>query len=212
MSLEQDKALTRISDYPLRIQRLKRLWIDLHVQETPAFTEGGARSRSNSRLASGSRNRASPQLVGAGASVLGAKPGRRSQSGHRHTSAVTGSSRVASSIAGGHGQGPLTAAQIRDLMSRDLTPEDYELLSLLDDGIKKARTLSSGAASKLPCADGMALSGKECSICLCALESDEDVRLLPSCGHMYHASCIEHWLTASKANCPLCGAEVEDTF
>merc|ERR1711933_223622 len=79
--------------------------------------------------------------------------------------------------------GPLTAAQIRELMSRDITPEDYELLLLLDEGVvKKAKTMSPDTAALLPRATGVTWVDQECSICLCALEADEDIRMLPACG------------------------------
>lgn len=103
--------------------------------------------------------------------------------------------------------GALTAQQIEDLMTRDLTPEDYELLLLLDEGIKKAKTMSPEAAAALPRAIGTEWVNEACSICLCALELDEDVRMLPACRHFFHAPCAERWLTSSKATCPVCGAD-----
>lgn len=118
-----------------------------------------------------------------------------------------GASGGARGASGAVPKGPLTAAQIRELMSRDITPEDYELLLLLDEGVKKAKTFSPDVASALPRAAGAAWVNEECSICLCALEEDEDVRMLPECGHCFHAPCAQRWLTSSKANCPLCGRE-----
>mmetsp|Transcript_110036 Transcript_110036/g.206289 ORF Transcript_110036/g.206289 Transcript_110036/m.206289 type:complete len:365 (-) Transcript_110036:211-1305(-) len=103
--------------------------------------------------------------------------------------------------------GPLTRAEIRELMTRDLTPEDYELLLLLDEGVKKAPTLSSGAAAALPSAVGTDWHGEACMICLCALEEDEDVRRMPGCGHMFHAACAARWLSDSKSSCPVCGKD-----
>jgi len=111
------------------------------------------------------------------------------------------------SFAGAYRGGPLTAAQIQDLMNRDITPEDYELLCLLDEGVKKAKTFSPDVAAALPRAVGSSWVGGECRICLCALEEDEDVRRLPDCGHCFHAPCAQRWLTSSKATCPLCGQE-----
>lgn len=108
---------------------------------------------------------------------------------------------------GGH-DGPLTAAQIQELMSRDLSPEDYELLLLLDEGVvKKSKVLTENCASALPRAIGTDWIDEACPICLCALEEDEDVRMLPTCGHQFHAPCAHHWLTVEKATCPLCGRE-----
>jgi hypothetical protein len=51
---------------------------------------------------------------------------------------------------------------------------------------------------------------EECRICLCEFEKGDDVRALPRCGHMFHSSCAKHWLTTSKASCPLCGSEVAE--
>lgn len=41
-----------------------------------------------------------------------------------------------------------------------------------------------------------------CSICLCAYEEKEEVRLLP-CRHHFHKECIDTWFT-SHNRCPLC--------
>lgn len=50
-----------------------------------------------------------------------------------------------------------------------------------------------------------------CSICFsCILEEDE-VRILPNCGHYFHISCIDRWLlpcTVNHSSCPLCRAVV----
>ena len=52
----------------------------------------------------------------------------------------------------------------------------------------------------------LANPGDACAICLDTLEEDDDVRGL-TCGHAFHASCLDPWLTSRRACCPLCKAD-----
>ncbi|KAK3396338.1 hypothetical protein B0T20DRAFT_268565 [Sordaria brevicollis] len=49
-------------------------------------------------------------------------------------------------------------------------------------------------------------SGDTCAICIDTLEDDDDVRGL-TCGHAFHAACLDPWLTSRRACCPLCKAD-----
>ena len=52
----------------------------------------------------------------------------------------------------------------------------------------------------------LANPGDSCAICIDTLEDDDDVRGL-TCGHAFHASCLDPWLTNRRACCPLCKAD-----
>ncbi|GFZ11005.1 RING/U-box superfamily protein [Actinidia rufa] len=47
--------------------------------------------------------------------------------------------------------------------------------------------------------------GSECPVCLTAFVDGEVIRKVIACGHLFHTTCIEMWLT-SHSNCPVCRA------
>jgi len=52
----------------------------------------------------------------------------------------------------------------------------------------------------------LATTGDNCAICIELLEDEDEVRGL-TCGHCYHQTCLDPWLTQRRASCPLCKAD-----
>ncbi|PYH92895.1 hypothetical protein BO71DRAFT_12931 [Aspergillus ellipticus CBS 707.79] len=46
-------------------------------------------------------------------------------------------------------------------------------------------------------------TGKMCPICIDQFDGDDDIREL-TCGHIFHASCLDPWITKRRASCPMC--------
>jgi hypothetical protein len=47
-----------------------------------------------------------------------------------------------------------------------------------------------------------------CAVCLCEFKEEEEVRVLPECLHLFHATCVDSWVN-SHSNCPLCRADLK---
>lgn len=94
----------------------------------------------------------------------------------------------------------LAAAQFRDL-----TPEDYELLLVLDQSVKP-KTVSKATLSSIQAVDANTKNcvGDLCSVCMDPIDSTQKVKTLP-CSHTFHAPCIDQWLANCSQNCPLDG-------
>ncbi|CAI5530351.1 unnamed protein product [Closterium sp. Naga37s-1] len=52
--------------------------------------------------------------------------------------------------------------------------------------------------------EGCCESFRECAVCLGEYEEGECIKTLPSCGHRFHATCIDIWLCAHDTTCPIC--------
>ncbi|KAL6593880.1 hypothetical protein ACP70R_048781 [Stipagrostis hirtigluma subsp. patula] len=57
--------------------------------------------------------------------------------------------------------------------------------------------------------DGAGVGGTkvECAVCISELRDGDAGRLLPRCGHRFHAECVDRWFR-SHVTCPLCRAVV----
>ncbi|CAN6239573.1 unnamed protein product [Urochloa humidicola] len=51
-------------------------------------------------------------------------------------------------------------------------------------------------------ADG-SKAADECAICLAEFEDGQAMRVLPQCGHAFHAACVDTWLRG-HSSCPSC--------
>ncbi|KAN0028903.1 hypothetical protein ACTFIV_010771 [Dictyostelium citrinum] len=99
---------------------------------------------------------------------------------------------------------PLSQQQINDILNRELTPEDYELLLLLDENIKP-KTVDEDDINKLPTIKFNAEILKQfstCMICLSDFDLGESITKLP-CSHIFHINCISNWLSNASTKCPI---------
>eukprot|EP00441_Pelagodinium_beii_P044292 CAMPEP_0197629792 /NCGR_PEP_ID=MMETSP1338-20131121/7509_1 /TAXON_ID=43686 ORGANISM="Pelagodinium beii, Strain RCC1491" /NCGR_SAMPLE_ID=MMETSP1338 /ASSEMBLY_ACC=CAM_ASM_000754 /LENGTH=169 /DNA_ID=CAMNT_0043200891 /DNA_START=139 /DNA_END=648 /DNA_ORIENTATION=- len=106
----------------------------------------------------------------------------------------------------------LYQAQVLELMHRNLTPEDFDMLKVLDDSIPNANTMSSDLMQRLTRVKVKASEDCECGVCLSRIGPEAEAIKLP-CKHIFHHRCIEKWLTQCKNSCPMCSAAINpDTF
>lgn len=100
----------------------------------------------------------------------------------------------------------LLPAEASELLFREITPEDYEMLLQLDESIVRPTT-SRAHVDDLPEVRSEDFAGENCAVCLVAFDTADPVVVLP-CKHVFHRSCISRWLMERRASCPLCGCEV----
>ena len=134
-----------------------------------------------------------------------------------------------------NGKQKSTAALLRELQFREVTPEDYDLLLQLDESVaKKCLTQadldalpevtleallrvkihdSSGSEGIVQGSDDGEEESKLCLVChedLFQLDAAAEccrVKVLP-CGHRFHYDCLSAWLLKTSTQCPYCRAEV----
>ena len=100
-----------------------------------------------------------------------------------------------------------------EVTSSDHRPGTAKSATTHTDAATKTETNDDGEAedeedqihSAVP-AEQLPDPGDACAICLDTIEEDDDIRGL-SCGHAFHASCVDPWLTSRRACCPLCKAD-----
>ncbi|XP_031489837.1 RING-H2 finger protein ATL74-like [Nymphaea colorata] len=73
------------------------------------------------------------------------------------------------------------------------------------DDVETNKGLKQKAIRAIPVGafDAGACKSTNCSICLFEFLTGEQVRVFPLCGHCFHPSCIDTWLS-SHSSCPSC--------
>jgi len=95
------------------------------------------------------------------------------------------------------------------MQGQDLSPDDLELLAILDPSIAcKEEPLDptneiGPVIEALPRVCARECDEDECAICLDDFTPDSIVTRLP-CGHCYCTPCISAWLTQRQSHCPVC--------
>jgi hypothetical protein len=111
--------------------------------------------------------------------------------------------------------GLMSEEALIDIMSREITPEDFEMLLLLDEtNDKKYMTVQQNLFDKfdrvLPPTD----KAYECRVCLEPVNDPVDheklATCLPCCQRVFHQSCIKKWLREYSKTCPSCRKLLED--
>jgi len=101
-------------------------------------------------------------------------------------------------------------SQIQMMQFRDIDPEDFELLRLLDE--TNPRTNQGALMStigSLPRIEACRCLSSTCGICLEPFAADALLTQLP-CQHPFCTQCIEVWLTTCKSNCPICQTNIDE--
>ncbi|CAD7700453.1 unnamed protein product [Ostreobium quekettii] len=118
---------------------------------------------------------------------------------------------------------------------RDFTPDDYEWLCRLDEGVENRKGADEDTINKLATVayadvefedahedvqeeeeeveleeegeEGVSDPGRRCPICLDCFGRGDMLRVMP-CKHKYHKDCLDKWLKI-KATCPICNLNIK---
>jgi len=102
----------------------------------------------------------------------------------------------------------ISLQQIMEMLNRDLTPEDYELLLRLDETVQK-KTVAQETLTTLTekTIDSEEHLTEVCTVCMFNYEMGDPVKYLP-CKHFFHVDCIVPYLSSYGQACPVCKAKV----
>ena len=107
--------------------------------------------------------------------------------------------------------------QMEDLLTRDLTPEDFELLLQLDElNDKKYKTVEEECFDTFKQVPIPSEDNYECRVCLELMKDDSipeadegPAVMLPCCGRIFHKDCISKWLKEYSKTCPSCRSDLK---
>ncbi|CAL1152323.1 unnamed protein product [Cladocopium goreaui] len=97
----------------------------------------------------------------------------------------------------------LMPSQVSELLDRDITPDDYEMLLQLDDALSRPTADKQSLEKSLQSVRAKEVLDQMCSVCLHPFERNDAVSALP-CSHIFHEDCISRWLLERCTSCPLC--------
>lgn len=104
----------------------------------------------------------------------------------------------------------LPDAIINNLMNRDITETDYDMLLQLDNQSNQElsdlteETVRSFPIERVRPSSTLLAPGQQCRVCLRAYQQGQQVRRLP-CRHKFHVECIDNWLLHQHPTCPVDG-------
>ncbi|XP_033639641.1 uncharacterized protein LOC117300072 [Asterias rubens] len=107
----------------------------------------------------------------------------------------------------------LPQAVMDDLLARDISDNDYDLLLQLDSQTANQpsnipeKVIKSFPTETVRQGSALLNPGMQCRICLRGYSISQVLRRLP-CKHKFHASCIDPWLLHQHPTCPVDGSIV----
>ncbi|XP_045216191.2 uncharacterized protein LOC123566297 isoform X2 [Mercenaria mercenaria] len=110
----------------------------------------------------------------------------------------------------------LPQAVVDDLVNREISDNDYDLLMQLDSNNAATgsdipeEVIQTFPLEKVRQNGPLLQPGVQCRICLHGYQLGQFVRRLPRCKHKFHRDCIDPWLLHSRPTCPIDGLVVWD--
>ena len=104
----------------------------------------------------------------------------------------------------------LPEAVVNNLMNREITDHDYDMLLQLDNqdatvpSNLSESTVRSFPVERIRHNSSLLAPGQQCRICLRGYEEGQFARRLP-CRHKFHRDCVDNWLLHQHATCPIDG-------